>query len=136
MANRIVICCCAVFCMGILADGQVSTSRPSPPGIPAQGTAPKQSKTPPTKKAHSVHLRWQPSSTKNIAGYYVYRADGGPNETYVRLTPKPIRGTQYVDTDVAPGKTYAYQISAVVVNGHAAMESDRTPPQVVSVPDP
>ena len=134
MLKRTVICWCAMFCFGAFGLAQTSASKPSGPGNPRQASG--QTTTPNgKKKGHSVHLQWKASSTKHIEGYYVYRAEGGATGSYVRLTQKPIRETEYTDVDVALGRTYAYQISTVAMAGKTLMESDRTPPEVVTVPD-
>lgn len=136
MKKRMVICWCAVLCFCALGVGQVSASKPSAPGTPSQTEAQNRPEKSSKGKGHSAHLKWKPSSTKNISGYYVYRADGGTSGTYIRLTDKPIRDTEYVDKSVVAGKTYAYQITAVVMAGKTPLESDRTPAQVVTVPKP
>lgn len=58
----------------------------------------------------SVSLHWQ--AVSNILGYYVYRAStsGGP---YMKVSSSLIPSLQYVDSLVAPGKTYYYVVTSV-----------------------
>jgi len=61
---------------------------------------------------HAVSLSWQPSSSSNLAGYYVYRSDasGGP---YTQLFSSPVASTSYMDVTVQAGHTYYYVATAV-----------------------
>jgi hypothetical protein len=85
------------------------------------------------QKKHSVKLRWNPSSTKRIAGYCVYRAEGDPQGPYISLNTVPLRRTTFVDDvrKLKPGKTYFYQVSAIARTG---VESERTPPAAAQIP--
>ena len=87
-------------------------------------------------KGHSVQLNWRASETKEIDGYYVYRAEGTPSANYIRITPKPIKKTTFEDRKVTPGNTYWYAVSAVQKLGKKEVESDRTPPAKAEIPKP
>jgi Abnormal spindle-like microcephaly-assoc'd, ASPM-SPD-2-Hydin len=66
---------------------------------------------------HRALLSWNPSSSSNVAGYYIYRAttSGGP---YSKLNwSSPNQGTTGVDGSVQSGQTYFYVVTAVDVNG-------------------
>jgi len=63
-----------------------------------------------------VTIRWQPSPSGDVLGYYVYRGDAPAR--LVRLTSKPIRAAQFVDSGfggkgLAPGGSYILAASAV-----------------------
>lgn len=66
----------------------------------------------PTPISHTVSLSWNASTSSNIRGYNVYRADiaGG---TYGKLTTTPVSSTAYVDSNVSSGRTYYYVTTAV-----------------------
>ena len=66
----------------------------------------------PALTLHTVSLTWTASTSTNVIGYNVYRADasGGP---YTRLNSLPVSGTSYVDTNVAGGRSYFYVATAV-----------------------
>jgi len=59
----------------------------------------------------AVELVWNANTEKDLAGYYVYqREDGGqPRKLNKELLPTPILR----DTNVQPGRTYYYQVTAV-----------------------
>jgi hypothetical protein len=60
----------------------------------------------------SVYLRWDPSTSTGIAGYYVYRST---NQTgvFARLNASPEASTSYTDTSVSAGTTYYYKVTSV-----------------------
>ena len=63
-----------------------------------------------------TQLRWQPHASK-VAGYHVYRYDGRwDKDTIRRLTPAPIRATEFVDEQAGPG-TRRYEVVAVDLLG-------------------
>jgi large repetitive protein len=69
---------------------------------------------PPTgtqKPAGRIDLSWGASTTTtNLAGYDVYRSNGGP---YTKLTATPQSALTYSDTATADGTAYTYKIHAV-----------------------
>jgi fibronectin type 3 domain-containing protein len=71
-----------------------------------------------------VTLRWNPSKSSGIVGYYVYRGteSGGP---YSKVNSSAIAGTQYTDTSVQPGHTYYYVVRSVESNGVQSTDSDQ-----------
>jgi hypothetical protein len=68
---------------------------------------------PPTT-TKSVSLSWTRSTSQNVVGYNVYRADvaGG---TYVKRNSAPVTATNYVDSATS-GRTYYYVATAVDSN--------------------
>lgn len=137
MQLRTALCVLTLSLLG-LAVGQAQSTRPSPPTIasnPKQDQS-NQSASSHKKKPHSVELKWKASATKGIEGYYVYRAVGGAAAKYERITPKAVKETTYKDSKVEPGKSYSYAVSTVQKRGAQVVESDRTPPVVVQIPNP
>ena len=136
MRLRTALCLLALSAFAF-ATGVQEASRPAPPVMETQSppTKAKKPSAPKKKGAHSVELNWKPSPTKGV-GYYVYRAEGGPNGNFVPLTPKPLHRTTFKDTKVKAGKTYAYAVSAVQKVGKKVLESERTPPVTAVIPTP
>ena len=66
---------------------------------------------------HKAVLSWSPSSSPNVAGYYMYRSNstGGPFSRLNGATPN--LATTGIDTSVQSGQTYFYVVTAVDVNG-------------------
>ena len=60
----------------------------------------------------TVRLAWQAVPDADLAGYLVYRSTTA-GRGHVRLSAAPQAGTTYVDTDVRPGQTYYYVVTAV-----------------------
>ena len=60
----------------------------------------------------SVRLAWQAVGDADVAGYLVYRSTVA-GRGHTRLTPAPQGTTTYIDTDVRPGQTYYYVVTAV-----------------------
>jgi hypothetical protein len=62
--------------------------------------------------SRGVELRWEPSPATDLAGYRVYRLRAGEAKP-VRLTPELLKTPHFLDTQAAPGQTYAYAVTAV-----------------------
>jgi hypothetical protein len=73
----------------------------------------------------TVRLAWEAVADPDLAGYLVYRS-ATAGRGHVRLTPAPVGATTFIDTDVRPGQTYFYVVTAV----------DRTRRANESVPSP
>ena len=78
---------------------------------------------------HVVDLSWNASTSKDIAGYNVYRSPDAA--TWKRMNPGLIASTLYSDSTVANGTTYYYAATAV---GTSGTESKKTGAIKVSVP--
>lgn len=74
-----------------------------------------------------VRLVWRSSPAADLAGYHVYRRDGEGAPR--RLTAEPISALELTDTDVAPGRTFRYHVTAVDREGNASAPG----PEVVAV---
>jgi hypothetical protein len=81
---------------------------------------------------HSVVLSWNASTSSNLKGYAVYRAEtaGG---AFTKLTASPVAATVYTDSTVASGRTYYYVTTAVDGNN---VESGYSNQAVAVVPSP
>lgn len=76
-----------------------------------------------------MDLSWDASTSKDIAGYNVYR---GPDGTkWEKINPSLVAATLYDDSTVANGNTYYYAVAAVDTSGQ---ESSKTPAVKVVIP--
>jgi fibronectin type 3 domain-containing protein len=80
----------------------------------------------------SIDLSWQPVTDADLAGYQVYRREGDAG--WQRISPpQPLIGPAFHDTQVQPGHTYRYAVSAIDQGGH---EGARSPETEETVPGP
>ncbi len=63
---------------------------------------------------HVVDVNWKASTSKDVAGYNLYRAPDGVN--WKRINSSLIPSTLYTDATVANGSTYYYGATAVDIN--------------------
>jgi hypothetical protein len=65
-----------------------------------------------SQRTHSVELSWNPSVSKRVESYHVYRGSqsGGP---YAPIGNTSRDKPNFTDTDVQPGRTYFYVVTAV-----------------------
>ena len=84
---------------------------------------------------HTVALSWTASSSLNVKGYYIYRAEisGGP---YAKLAVWPVYATSYTDGTVASGATYYYVTTAVDTNDVESAYSNEATAVVPSTYNP
>jgi fibronectin type 3 domain-containing protein len=59
-----------------------------------------------------IRLAWEAVGDADLAGYRIYRSTTA-GRGYQPLTPALQAGTTYVDSDVRPGQTYFYVVTAV-----------------------
>jgi type 1 fimbria pilin len=78
---------------------------------------------------HIVDLNWKASTSKNVAGYNIYR--GLSNSTSEKINPGLVASTLYEDSTVVNGNTYYYAVTTVNIEGE---ESAKTPALKVVVP--
>lgn len=69
-----------------------------------------------------IDLIWAPDSDADLAGYNVYRRE--ENGQSVKLNSELVRTPAYRDTNVVPGRTYVYSISAVDIRGNESARSE------------
>lgn len=80
----------------------------------------------------AIDLSWQPVTDANLAGYIVYRREG--DGAWQRVSPaQPAVSPAFHDTQVQPGHSYIYAVSAIGQNGH---ESARSAEATESMPTP
>jgi Abnormal spindle-like microcephaly-assoc'd, ASPM-SPD-2-Hydin len=105
-----------------------SNAKSSPTIIQVSGTGVSGNQVP--SNAFSVALTWQASTSPNITGYYVYRANG-VSATYSRLVTTPVSGLNYSDASVLAGESYTYAVTAVDSSGQ---ESTYSSPATATIP--
>jgi hypothetical protein len=76
-----------------------------------------------------IDLIWAPVASADLAGYNIYRSEGG--STLIKLNLQLIKTPSYRDTAVTPGKTYTYVVSAVDARNN---ESGKSGEAAESVP--
>jgi len=87
-----------------------------PAGLAAVATAPSAG----TEAA--IDLSWQPDTEADLAGYIVYRSEGG--ESWQRISPaQPLAGPAFHDARVQPGRAYRYTVTAIAQGGHESARS-------------
>jgi hypothetical protein len=69
-----------------------------------------------------VDLIWAPDSEADLAGYRVYRRVN--NGQILKLNSELVKTPAYRDTNVVPGKTYSYSVSAVDIRGNESARSE------------
>ena len=76
----------------------------------------------------AIDLSWLPGSEADLAGYIVYRHGkdaSGANAAWQRVSPaQPVVGPGYHDTNVQPGHTYIYTVTAIDQSGHESARSN------------
>jgi hypothetical protein len=73
----------------------------------------------------SIDLSWQPVTDTDLAGYQVYRREAG--DAWQRITPaQPSVAPAFHDSQVQPGHTYHYTVTAVDLGGHESARSIET----------
>jgi hypothetical protein len=80
----------------------------------------------------SIDLSWIPVSEADLAGYAVYRREGGGQWQRVS-PPQPVVGPGFHDPQVQPSRTYRYAVTAIDQLGH---ESTRSEEAEETVPNP
>lgn len=75
-----------------------------------------------------IDLIWTPDTDADLAGYNVYRReDGGPLR---KLNSELVSVPAFRDTDVAPGRTDFYSVSAVDTHGNESARSEEASERV------
>jgi len=70
----------------------------------------------------AIDLSWQPVADATLAGYAVYRREGPAD--WQRISPaQPVVGPAFHDTQVQPGHTYTYAVTALDQLGHQSARS-------------
>ncbi|HEX5233992.1 MAG TPA: fibronectin type III domain-containing protein [Silvibacterium sp.] len=74
-------------------------------------------------QARAIDLSWQPDTEADLAGYTVYRREAGSNATPQRISPPSQPEPSFRDTNVVPGHTYEYSVSAIDHDGNESSRS-------------
>jgi hypothetical protein len=82
-------------------------------------------------EARAIDLSWQPNTEADLAGYTVYRREAGSSAAPDRLSQPAQAAPSFRDTNVQPGHTYEYSVSAL---DHDGNESARSPEVEESLP--
>ena len=69
-----------------------------------------------------IDLTWAPNTELDLAGYNVYRRLGG--EAPRKINPELVKTPSFRDTNVAPGTTVYYSVSAVDLRGNESARSE------------
>ncbi len=104
----------------VAADLAPVPAPPAPEGLSAEVTA------------DGVRLSWRAPVGEGPFHFNVYRSLAGDGAPERPRQPEPIAGTEFLDSDVEPGKSYSYVIRTVAVAGMPFRES-ATSPQVTIV---
>jgi hypothetical protein len=67
-----------------------------------------------------IDLIWAPDTDEDLAGYNVYRSEGGSR---IKVNRELVKTSAYRDDQVASGKTYHYSVTAVDVRGNESAPS-------------
>jgi fibronectin type 3 domain-containing protein len=81
---------------------------------------------------HTVSLTWTGSTSANVKGYNLYRAEIG-GAAYAKMNAVPLTTTSYVDGSVMSGRTYYYVATAV---DSSDVESEYSNQATAPVPTP
>ena len=77
------------------------------------------------RAAGAIAVSWTAStSTTNLAGYDVYRSNGGG--AYAKRNSAPVVGTAYTDTGTTNGTAYTYRLRALSTGSPALQSLDST----------
>lgn len=89
-----------------------------PPAVPAGLT------TVVDEQARAIDLSWTPDTAADLAGYFVYRMDVTSGSAWEKISgPAPLVPPSFEDRNVAPGRLYAYAVSAVDRDGNQSARS-------------
>ena len=69
-----------------------------------------------------IDLVWAPDTDADLAGYNVYRREEGSQPT--KVNSYLVKSPALRDTNIAPGKTYFYTVSAVDLRGNESAHSE------------
>jgi hypothetical protein len=69
-----------------------------------------------------IDLIWAPVTDPDLAGYNVYRHEGGTQP--VKLNSDPLTTPAYRDTQVSPGKRYFYSVTSIDIRGNESSKSE------------
>jgi hypothetical protein len=71
--------------------------------------------------ANAVEIAWSPNEEEDLAGYYVYRGNGGE---FARINTEPLRIPVFRDATIRPGAQYRYHVRAADRRGNESNPSE------------
>jgi len=98
----------------IAAEHEVDYKDRFPPATPTEVVA--------LAETGRVRLLWQPSSSTDTEGYWIYRQD--PGAGFAAVNTELVLGSEYLDRELASGLTYRYYILAVDAKGNQSEASE------------
>ena len=69
-----------------------------------------------------IDLIWAPDIDADLAGYNIFRAEGGQQPT--KINSELVKSPAFRDSSVASGRTYIYSVSAVDLRGNESARSE------------
>ena len=84
---------------------------------------------------YAVRLLWNPSTTRGVIGYNVYRSRRPRDLHKARVNDFPLKTTFYLDNDVQPGQTYYYAVTAITSLGQESAFSNEIQKVVPAAPE-
>jgi fibronectin type 3 domain-containing protein len=75
-----------------------------------------------TAREKFIDLTWAPNTESDLAGHHVYRRQQAGD--WVRITKDLITTPAFRDSDVTPGRTYYYAVSAVDLRRNESAKSE------------
>jgi hypothetical protein len=69
-----------------------------------------------------IDLIWNPNAESDLAGYNVFRHEGG--SPTVKINSDLVKLPAFRDVNVSPGRKYYYSISAVDIRGNESPRSE------------
>ena len=81
----------------------------------------------------AVEMSWSPNTESDLAGYNVYRSQGGP---FQKLNPQPLPVPLFRDASMATGVRYSYQLRATDHQGNDSGPSEEVSLTAESEPRP
>lgn len=105
--------------------------------IPADASLEKDVPAAPTnleveEQSGSLKLSWTASSSTDVAGYVVLRAEGA-NSTSWSVIGRMIDKTEFIDSDVKGGRSYQYKVKAIDYSRNQSEASDPVSVETTSV---
>ena len=106
--------------------------------IPADASLEKDAPVAPTaleveEQSGSLKLSWTASSSTDVVGYVVLRAEGA-NSTSWNVIGRMIDKTEFIDSDVKGGRSYRYKVKAIDYSRNQSEASDPVSVETTSVP--
>ena len=70
-----------------------------------------------------VDLSWEPNGERDLAGYFVYRADGVEGGEWTKLMVQPVAAPEFRDTGIRAGGPLRFRVTAIDRSGNESAPS-------------